>query len=55
MSNITYGIGEPTSPIAGSTVYVDLETDTMYQYDGTQWVVFSRHGIPVGDEYLYIY
>lgn len=51
---IIYGTGEPKGRLT-STVYVDLETDTMYQYDGTQWVVFSRHGIPVGEEYLYIY
>lgn len=51
---IIYGNGEPKGRLT-STVYVDLETDTMYQYDGTQWVVFSRNGIPVGEEYLYIY
>lgn len=51
---IIYGKGEPKGRLT-SDVYVDLETDTMYQYDGTQWVVFSRNGIPVGDEHLYGY
>lgn len=55
MSKISYGVGEPTAPIAGSNYYVDLETDYMYQYVNGEWVLYARHGIPLGDEYLYGY
>lgn len=55
MSNISYGVGEPTAPIAGATHYVDLETDYMYQFTNGEWVLYARNGIPLGDEYLYGY
>ena len=55
MSKFFYGNGEPTSPIVGYDYYVDLETDTMYQFTDGVWVVHSCNGVAVGDEYLYGY
>lgn len=59
MSEISYGLGEPTTTITGATHYVDLETDTMYEHRDDKWVVIMKHGKPVDehgnviDEYLY--
>lgn len=52
---MTYGLGEPTSSTPTHDAYLDLETDYMYQYSNGEWVLYARHGIPVGDEYLYGY
>ena len=51
----------PTTPIAGATHYLDLETDTMYEQRAGSWVIILKNGKPVDEhgniieEYLYGY
>lgn len=54
MSNIVYGVNPPTDPIAGVTHFVDLYTDTMYEYKNGSWVAIFRHGIPLDADGNYI-
>lgn len=39
-----YDTGAPMEEIAGFSWYVDLEADTMYQWNGQQWQLHSVQG-----------
>ena len=49
MNEISYGIGKPTTAITGANYYVDLETDTMYEWQSDKWVVIMKNGSPVDE------
>lgn len=41
---IKYGTVPPSGVIDGYTWYIDLTTDTMYQYIADSWWAISEHG-----------
>ena len=56
-----YGLGAPNDSVPTHELYVDFETDTMYELRAGSWVIIMKHGKPVGergniiDDYLYGY
>ena len=44
-----YGLGNPNDSTPTQETYVDLNTDTMYEYRGGSWVVIMKNGNPVDE------
>lgn len=44
MTPIFYTTGEPQGQYGNYTLYVDLDTDTMYALVDGEWVATHRHG-----------
>lgn len=42
-----YGTGKPTSSTPTNDDYLDLETDTMYEFYDGEWVVRYVNGVEV--------
>lgn len=47
---IEYGYGYPTEQVTKS-VYVDMETDTMYRKEDGVWVIYAVNGVIIGGGY----
>lgn len=44
-----YDLGAPNDSVPTHELYVDLETDTMYELRAGSWVVIMKHGNPVDE------
>ena len=44
-----YGLGNPNDGTPTQENYVDLETDTMYEWQSDKWVVIMKNGSPVDE------
>ena len=44
-----YDLGTPNDSVPTHELYVDLETDTMYELRAGSWVVIMKHGNPVDE------
>ena len=47
-----YGTGEPTNSTPTHDDYLDLETDTMYEYVQGKWLVRYINGVEVELDFL---
>ena len=54
-----YDLGAPNDSVPTHELYVDLETDTMYEQRDGKWVIILKNGKPVdehgniAEEHLY--
>ena len=44
-----YDLGAPNDSVPTHELYVDLETDTMYELRAGSWVIIMKNGKPVDE------
>ena len=44
-----YDLGAPNDSVPTHELYVDLETDTMYELRAGSWVIITKNGNPVDE------